>query len=75
MSLSPCKKCGININWDNPHIHYGGHTCQEIDLKHMEDCKAYGLSVQEYRKLLYLNKVYGEPMPVILRKEDERGGV
>ena len=42
-----CEKCGQWVDWNNPNIHYGGHTCDPIDvaeqnLKKMKEEKSSG---------------------------------
>ena len=42
-----CEKCGQFVNWNDPNIHYGGHTCDPIDvaehnLKKMKEEKQSG---------------------------------
>ena len=27
--MGKCKDCGEWVNWDDPNIHYGGHTCKQ----------------------------------------------
>jgi len=27
--MSKCDRCGEYVDWDNPNIHYGGHTCSK----------------------------------------------
>lgn len=30
--MSKCKNCGEFVDWNNPNIHYGGHTCDPIKV-------------------------------------------
>lgn len=61
--MNSCKKCGVYVNLDNPNIHCGGHICQDKDLEQVGEAKKYGLDIQEYKQRLYLNSLYGDPMP------------
>jgi len=31
--MSICNKCGESVDWSNPNIHYGGHTCNPNNIK------------------------------------------
>lgn len=35
--MSKCDKCGEMVDWSNPNIHYGGHTCNPNNIKPKSD--------------------------------------
>ena len=37
--MQQCKICGEWIDWDNPNIHVGGHTCNPEKTKKYEEEK------------------------------------
>lgn len=45
--MEKCDICGEHINWDNPNIHYGGHTCDTERLDKIGATKRYVRSIEE----------------------------
>ena len=54
-----CKHCGDYINWNDPMIHYGGHTCSEEGLIKNNATKRFLKSIEEN---------YCPPIPVSVDK-------
>jgi rRNA maturation protein Nop10 len=45
--MSKCKICGEFVDWNNPNIHYGGHTCDIERLNKAGATKRFVRSIEE----------------------------
>lgn len=45
--MEKCDICGERVDWDNPNIHYGGHTCDTERLDKIGATKRYVKSIEE----------------------------
>lgn len=45
--MDRCGICGELINWNNPNIHYGGHTCDTDKLDKIGATKRYVGSIKK----------------------------
>ena len=62
-----CDECGANVNWDDIHTHYSGHTCDpDTKARHgrrIKEAKLRGMEIGPYISKLYMCDTYGEEMP------------
>lgn len=64
--MSKCKDCGEWVNWDDPNIHYGGHTCKPKVEPPKEIVKEKNLNNKELKIYILAETLKKE---VILLKE------